>query len=123
MKKKIFTLLTLLLCVCSGAWADSESHVADEASVVAYNGTAFSFANSKSCNSSIATDANQATATDDNTLKFSKAFFPNGSSNGEDKGFTITAKKDLSSLKIYYTCSDGSFTSSKNNITHRGISS
>ena len=114
MKKKIFTLLTLLLCVCSGAWADSESHVADEASVVAYNGTAFSFANSKSCNSSIATDANQATATDDNTLKFSKAFFPNGSSNGEDKGFTITAKKDLSSLKIYYTCSDGSFTSSKN---------
>lgn len=36
MKKKIFTLLTLLLCVCSGAWADT--YILSQESATEYNG-------------------------------------------------------------------------------------
>ena len=106
MKQKLLTLLTLLLTVCSGAWADTEGHVADNADAVAYEGTAFDFA---MAGASIATDNSTATAADDNTLTFTKGFLPSGTT-GSGKPFTLTAKKDITSLKIYYTMSDSHFT-------------
>ena len=110
MKKQFFTLLTFLVVCVTGAWATIDSYVADSrhaASVTSessYNGTAFSFSKSNAYN--ITQDKSQATASDDNTLKFSYGFLPSGSTTS-GSCYTLTALKDISSLKIYYTIQKG----------------
>ena len=99
--------MMLLMTIVIGAKADSESHVADAATGVAFEGTAFDFTMD---GASIATDNSEATAADDNTLKFTNAFLPSGTTSAT-KTYTLTAKANISSLKIYYTMSDSKFTS------------
>ena len=106
MKRKLFCLLTLLLTVCSGAWATEENLKADDASGNSYTGTAYNFIAA----GTITTDKSSATAADDNTLTFSKGWLPSGSSTAIGKNsYKFTAKKDITSLKIYYTFSDSNF--------------
>lgn len=105
MKQKLLTLFTLLLTICSGAWADNENLKADDASGNSYTGTSYDF----TATGTITTDKSQATAADDNTLKFNKGWLPSGSSTSSSNYYTFTAKKDISSLKVYYTMSDSKF--------------
>ena len=112
MRKKIFTLLTLMLAVCSGALAETDSYVADDrnaASVTSessYTGDAFTF--SKSGNWTITQDYSKASADDGSGLKFAYGCLPGGTTSSS-ACYTLTALKDISSLKIYYTLSDSKF--------------
>ena len=112
--KKVFTLLTktLLVAVCllggaSSAWAESENLKADDASGNSYTGTAFDF----TATGSITKDCSSATAEDDNTLTFTYGWLPTGGSSSTSNNYTFTAKKAITSLKIYYTLSDSKFSS------------
>ena len=106
MKKKLLTLLTLLLAVSSGAWADTETLKADDADGNSYTGTAFNF----TATGTITADKSTATAEDDNTLTFTKGWLPGGGSTSiGNNSYKVTAKVDISSLKVYYTFSDSKF--------------
>lgn len=72
MKKKIFTLLTLLLCVCSGAWADTEV-IPKGSNKTVYSGT------------SITTSANMMTGNENGDYKKFRT-------NMDNPQWTITVK-------------------------------
>lgn len=113
--KKVFTLLTLLLCAVTGAWAFDDSYVADARNAAevtsesSYTGTAFSLA--KVGGWTITKDKSTATASDDSELTFDYGCLPNGATSAS-ACYTLTALQGISSLKIYYTMSDSKFTSS-----------
>lgn len=89
------------------SWGESENLKADDASSNSYTGTTFDF----TATGTITDDNSTATAEDDNTLTFTKGWLPNGGSSASGNNYTFTAKKDITSLKIYYTLSDSKFSS------------
>ena len=99
--------------------ADTE-HDNEVTSATSYSGTSFSLKKIDSGSYSIAQDKSSATSSDSKT--FSYGFYPNNTSS-ETQGFQLTANKDISSLKVYYTMSDSKFTtddqSKSGNFTYK----